>query len=53
MDNGFIEAPDSTIRTECLNAHWFMSLADVQENWRLGICTTTKTAPTALSDITS
>ncbi len=27
-DNGFIEAFNSKLRAECLNAHWFMSLAD-------------------------
>src|SRR5947207_1394339 len=36
-DNGFIEAFNSRLRAECLNAHWFMSLADAQkklEDWR-------------------
>jgi len=36
-DNGFIEAFNSKLRAECLNAHWFMSLADAREkleNWR-------------------
>ena len=36
-DNGFIEAFNSKLRTECLNAHWFMSLADAREKleaWR-------------------
>lgn len=36
-DNGFIEAFNSRIRAECLNAHWFMSLADAREkleDWR-------------------
>lgn len=36
-DNAFIEAFNSKLRSECLNAHWFMSLADAQkklENWR-------------------
>ena len=36
-DNGFIEAFNSKLRSECLNAHWFMSLADAQEKletWR-------------------
>nr|WP_273067375.1 transposase [Thioclava marina] len=31
-----IEAPNSKLRSECLNAHWFMSLADAREkleNW--------------------
>lgn len=30
-DNGFIEAFNSKLRAECLNAHWFMSLADTRE----------------------
>ncbi|MFZ7090827.1 integrase core domain-containing protein, partial [Primorskyibacter sp. 2E233] len=36
-DNGFIEAFNSKLRSECLNAHRFMSLADAQEKlegWR-------------------
>lgn len=36
-DNGFIEAFNSKLRAECLNAHWFMSLADARkklEAWR-------------------
>jgi Integrase core domain len=36
-DNAFIEAFNGRFRAECLNAHWFLSLADAQEkveNWR-------------------
>jgi putative transposase len=36
-DNGFIEAFNGKLRAECLNAHWFMSLADAREkleDWR-------------------
>ena len=36
-DNAFIEAFNSHLRAECLNAHWFMTLADARkklENWR-------------------
>ena len=36
-DNAFIEAFNGRFREECLNAHWFLSLADAQEkveNWR-------------------
>ena len=36
-DNAFIEAFNSKRRGECLNAHWFMSLADAREkleDWR-------------------
>jgi putative transposase len=36
-DNAFIEAFNGRFRAECLNAHWFLSLADAQkkvEDWR-------------------
>ena len=36
-DNAFIEAFNSKFRSECLNAHWFMTLADAREKmetWR-------------------
>ena len=36
-DNGFIEAFNSKLRAECLNANWFMTLADAREkleDWR-------------------
>lgn len=36
-DNGFIEAFNSKFRAECLNAHWFLTLADAvekMEDWR-------------------
>ena len=36
-DNAFIEAFNSKFRSECLNAHWFLSLADAckkMERWR-------------------
>lgn len=36
-DNAFIEAFNGRFRVECLNAHWFLSLADAQEkmeDWR-------------------
>ena len=38
IDNGFIEAFNSKLRAECLNAHWFMDLADARQliaAWRL------------------
>jgi putative transposase len=37
-DNAFIEASGSRLRQECLNATWFLSLADAQERleaWRI------------------
>ena len=36
-DNAFIESFNGTVREECLNQHWFMSLKDAQEKldvWR-------------------
>ena len=36
-DNAYIEAFNGRFRTECLNQHWFMSLADAAEkleDWR-------------------
>ena len=36
-DNAYIEAFNSKLRSECLNAHWFMGLADTAEKleaWR-------------------
>lgn len=36
-DNAFIEAFNGRFRAVCLNAHWFLSLADAREkleNWR-------------------
>uniref|UniRef100_UPI0035AF51B4 integrase core domain-containing protein n=1 Tax=Rhodoblastus sp. TaxID=1962975 RepID=UPI0035AF51B4 len=36
-DNAFIESFNGKFRAECLNAHWFMSLADAREKveaWR-------------------
>jgi transposase InsO family protein len=36
-DNAFAEAFSSRVRTECMNAHWFLTLADARqkvEAWR-------------------
>ena len=36
-DNAFIEAFNGRFRAECLNAHWFLTLADAKEkmeDWR-------------------
>jgi putative transposase len=36
-DNAFIEAFNGRFRAECLNAHWFLNLADAKqkmEDWR-------------------
>ena len=37
MQNGFIESFNGTLRDECLNLHWFLSLRDAREkieSWR-------------------
>ena len=37
-DNAYIESFNGRVRQECLNQHWFLSLADAQEQidqWRL------------------
>ena len=37
-DNAFIEAFNSKLRSECLNAHWFLSIQDAcekLEEWRI------------------
>ncbi len=44
-DNAFIEAFNGRFRAECLNAHWFLTLADAAESWRLGAETTTRFGP--------
>jgi putative transposase len=36
-DNAYIEALNGRFRAECLNTHWFLTLADAHENlknWR-------------------
>jgi len=38
MDNGFIESFNGKLRDECLNMHWFESLAEARriiECWRV------------------
>ena len=44
-DNAYIEAFNGRFRAECLNAHWFLNLADAREKWRIDISTTTKNDP--------
>ncbi len=37
-DNAFVESFNGTLRDECLNVHWFTSLADAREQierWRV------------------
>lgn len=35
-DNAFIEAFNGRFRAECLNTHWFLSLADAREKTLIG-----------------
>ena len=38
MQNGYLESFNGKFRDECLNAHWFRSLADARriiEDWRV------------------
>ena len=49
-DNAFIEAFNGRLRAECLNAHWFLTLADAREKLEVGADTTTRidrTGPSA------
>ena len=49
-DNAYIEAFNSRFRAECLNAHWFLSLADApRKKWGIGADTTMKNGPTGRS----
>ena len=41
-ENAFIEAFNRRFRAECLNVHWFLTVADAVESWRLGAETTTR-----------
>lgn len=37
-DNAFVDSFNGTLRNECLNVHWFTSLADAREQierWRV------------------
>ncbi len=45
-DNAYIESFNGRLRAECLNASWFLSLADAREASRNGGATTTKIDPT-------
>lgn len=51
-DNGFIKAFNSKLSAECLNAHWFMSLADPKDKLDNGVDTTTKTDLKMRSEVT-
>jgi putative transposase len=41
-DNAFIEAFNGRFRAECLNAHWFLTLADAAEKLEAWAETTTR-----------
>lgn len=45
-DNAFIEAFNGHFRAECLNAHWFLSLADAQKKIGGLASSTTRSART-------
>ena len=44
-DNAFIEAFNGRFRAECLNAHWFLSLADAREKMEDWPSTTMRNGP--------
>lgn len=46
-DNAFIESFIGKFRTDCLNAHGFLMLADARSKWRNGVRTTTMSDRTA------
>jgi putative transposase len=55
-EHAFIEAINGRFRAECLNQHWFLTIADAAEpkvreakSWRLGVDTTTRNGQTARS----
>jgi len=50
-DNAFIEAFNGRFRAECLNAHWFLTLTDAGESWRISADTTMRSARTGQSGI--
>lgn len=47
-DSAFIESFNGKFRAECLNAHWFLSLAGATTNPGPGVETTTKNGRTAV-----
>jgi putative transposase len=47
MQNGFVESFNGTLRDECLNLHWFVTLEMRGRRSRAGGRTTTRCAPTA------
>ena len=48
-DNAFIEAFNGRLRSECLNAHWFLRLPTRAKSWRIGARTTTRFGRTGQS----
>ena len=52
-DNAYIEAFNGRFRAECLNAHWFLTLADAAEKMEDWADTTTRCARTGRSGIRS
>lgn len=52
-DHGSIEAFDSKLRPECLNAHWFLTLADSREKLEIWRRYYNEERPHSATDITS
>jgi putative transposase len=48
-DNAFIEAFNGRLRAECLNAHWFLTLADTREKLEDTTTRIGRTGPSATS----
>ena len=48
IDNAFVESNNGRLRDECLNTHWFLSLADGRgkiETWRGGTVSSSVLTP--------
>jgi transposase InsO family protein len=52
-DNALIEAFNGRFRAECLNTHWFLTVADAAEKLEAGANTITRNDHTARSGTTS
>jgi putative transposase len=51
-DNAHIESFNGSLRDECLNVNWFMSLEDARKKFASGGKTTISTARSELSHLT-
>src|SRR3989441_6732256 len=53
VQNAFVESFNGRLRDECLNEHWFLTLADARrliEDWRVGF--NRRRPPPPLGDLT-